>query len=294
MSSYIVLYNSLANNGRGFKTAKNALQKFNDKICEWQDITQINSLQEYIDSNASHGFVLTGGDGTLHHFVNKVNCDELQSEIYFMPMGSGNDFARDIKGNTKFDEPLLINSYLTDLPIVTVNGEKQKFINNVGFGLDGYACVESNRIKKEHQGAKINYAIIVVIGYLFKYKSRNVDVTVDGEKFHFDRAWVCPTMNGKYYGGGMMISPLQDRTDKSNKVTLSVFHGNKLKVAFSFFKVFKGTHIKKSKEVCSQFIGDNITVEYDKPTPLQIDGEAIPSVKKYYVKGVNYERSKNT
>ena len=47
-----------------------------------------------------------------------------------------------------------------------------------------------------------------------------------------------------------------------------------------FPSIFKGEHVKKTKFV-SVMKGKEITVEFDRPTSLQIDGETIVGVTKY-------------
>ena len=44
--------------------------------------------------------------------------------------------------------------------------------------------------------------------------------------------------------------------------------------------LFKGEHVNHTKTVAVH-TGQEITVEFDRPTPLQIDGETIPDVTSY-------------
>jgi diacylglycerol kinase family enzyme len=117
---------------------------------------------------------------------------------------------------------------------------------------------------------------------LFHFKPRNAKVTVDGKEYFFKKAWLAPTMNGRYYGGGMMAAPNQDRLNKDHKVSLMVMYGKgKLKTLIAFPGIFKGEHIKKN--FVKVIEGNNIKVEFDKPCALQIDGETILDVTEYNV-----------
>lgn len=49
-----------------------------------------------------------------------------------------------------------------------------------------------------------------------------------------------------------------------------------------FPSIFKGEHIKH-KDVVSVYKGHNISVEFDSPHALQIDGETIKNVLSYSV-----------
>ena len=63
-----------------------------------------------------------------------------------------------------------------------------------------------------------------------------------------------------------------------------VFHGTgKLKSLLIFPSIFKGEHVKKAKHI-SVLSGNEITVRYDKPRALQIDGETIVNVPEYTVR----------
>ena len=81
----------------------------------------------------------------------------------------------------------------------------------------------------------------------------------------------------------MMPTPKQKRTAKEKNVSLMVFHGSsKLKTLMIFPSIFKGTHIRCKKNV-AVLKGKNITVKFDRPTPLQIDGETFLDVTEYSV-----------
>lgn len=50
------------------------------------------------------------------------------------------------------------------------------------------------------------------------YKSTTATVTVDDNKpVTIKKAWLAPTMKGKYYGGGMKVTPFQDRNSSDKK-----------------------------------------------------------------------------
>ena len=89
-------------------------------------------------------------------------------------------------------------------------------------------------------------------------------------------------MNGRYYGGGMIPTPQQDRLAQPKQLSVMVFRSpGKLKALAVFPSIFKGEHIKHT-DVAEVLTGQEITVEFDRPAPLQIDGETIPDVTTYY------------
>ena len=108
-------------------------------------------------------------------------------------------------------------------------------------------------------------------------------MTVDGVKHHYTNVWLAPTMNGRFYGGGMMVAPKQRRLREDGLVTTVVMHcKSKLKTLAVFPSIFKGEHIRHT-EIVEVLTGREITVSFDQPTALQIDGETIPQVSSYCV-----------
>ena len=189
---------------------------------------------------------------------------------------------RDI-GKEAYCEPFLVNKYISDLPTVTVLGKTYRFLNGVGYGIDGYCCEEGDKIRAKKPGQEINYTGIAIKGLLFKYKPTNATVIVDGKEYFFKKAWLAPTMHGRFYGGGMMPTPAQDRLGEK-KASVMLFHGSgKLKTLMIFPSIFKGEHIKKTKHV-TVLEGKEITVKFDSPRAVQVDGETILGVSEYTVK----------
>ena len=189
------------------------------------------------------------------------------------------------------ENPHSITAYLKDLPTVEVNGKRYRFINGVGFGIDGYCCEVGDELRKI-PGKKVNYTGIAIKGLLFHFAPRNAKVTVDGKEYAYKKVWIAPTMHGKFYGGGMIPTPKQDRS--SGKLSLMLFHGaGRLRTLCVFPSIFKGEHVKHTKMVAVH-TGKEITVEFDRPTPLQIDGETILGVTKYtaYAAAHNMNKAK--
>ncbi len=225
--------------------------------------------------------IICGGDGTLNYFINHIDLDNIKNNIYLYPAGTGNDFLNDLnKKDTK--EPILINEYLKNLPTVIINDElKMKFINGVGYGIDGYCCEVADNLR-DKINKPVNYSSIAIKGLLFHFKKRIANIKIDGIDYQFKNVWLVPTMKGRFYGGGMMIAPNQDRLKDEDLSVVVYKTRSKLKALMVFPSIFKGEHIKK-KKVVKIFKGKNIEVSFNIPCALQVDGETILNVKKYKV-----------
>lgn len=108
-------------------------------------------------------------------------------------------------------------------------------------------------------------------------------VTVDGVSHRYRHVWLASTMNGRYYGGGMEVAPAQNRLNQNGTVSVVVLHcPSKLKTLMVFPSIFKGEHVKHT-EMVEVLSGKEITVAFDRPTALQIDGETVTGVTEYGV-----------
>jgi len=275
-----ILFNPLA----GTKNSKQVLDDYTKDLENYKVLNVLENInyEELVkEITINDEITIIGGDGTLNHFINDTKDLSIPCDIYMMAAGTGMDFFNDIKA--PFNTRIKINEYLTDLPVVTVKGKDYYFINGVGYGIDGYCCEVADKLK-EKSDKPINYSAIAIKGLLFHYKAPNAKVTVDGVTKTYKRVYLAPTMKGRYYGGGMIIAPSQDRRDEKKQVSVVVLHrACKLKTLMVFPSIFKGEHIKHHKMV-DIISGSNITVSFDRPTALQIDGETILDVLEYSVR----------
>ncbi|MGM9647552.1 MAG: diacylglycerol/lipid kinase family protein [Eubacteriales bacterium] len=253
-----------------------------EQVGEWKsiDLTKVSDYRAFLGGLTSADcLILCGGDGTLNRFVNATDKIDCPCEIFYCPMGTGNDFALEL-GYQKGCAPIPVTDYLKDLPTVSVNGKQYRFLNGVGYGIDGYCCEVGDRLK-ETSDKPINYTAIAVKGLLFHYKPTTAKVTVDGVSHTYQKVWLAPTMNGRFYGGGMIPCPMQNRNDPARMISVMIYHGvGKLRGLMVFPSIFKGEHVNHT-DMVEVLQGHEITVEFDRPTPLQIDGETILGVTSY-------------
>ena len=288
MSVKYILYNPLSCNGKGTELAKKLAEIYKDDELKYCNMTQISGYGTFFDSiSPESDIVLCGGDGTLNRFINDSDGYPYENPLYYYGTGSGNDFLRDL-GMEQGCEPVRINEYVRNLPIVTVNGKSSRFINAIGYGIDGYCCEKGDELR-EKSDKPINYTSIAVKGLLFHFRPANAVINVDGREYSYKKVWLAPTMNGRFYGGGMMTAPQQYRNNPEEKLSVVVMHGSgKLKTLMVFPSIFKGEHISHT-EMVEVLTGKEITVRFDSPAALQIDGETVKNVSEYSVKAYDRE-----
>lgn len=280
MKHWHILYNPKAGGDNGTQRARK-LDTLLEGEKTYADITAIADMTAYLKKiPAEQSIVLCGGDGTLSRFVNQTEPADLP-ELYFYAIGSGNDFLHDL-GYQEGQPPFPIREYLQHLPVVETNGQKRRFINGVGYGVDGEVCAEGARLREKNKG-KINYTAIAVKCVLFGYKPMGATVTVDGVTKRYRKAWLAPAMKGRYFGGGMMIAPDQQREDAQHRLSIVVAHDlGKWTLMSVFPTIYKGKHVKYTKWV-DITRGSAAEICFDQPTAMQIDGEVIEGVTSYKV-----------
>lgn len=272
-----LLYNPKANNSRNDiniidkSTGERKLRKMS--LLTMDIPAFLNSLTE------TDRIYICGGDGTLNKFANNTYGFEFPCPVYLVGGGTGNDFLRDVEAEP--GKLIDFRPYMKDLPVVVINGRETRFLNGIGFGVDGAVCEEADQIKEVSE-KKINYTTIAVGQILHKFKRPTARVTFNGRTKIYRNVWIASAMKGRFYGGGMMVAPTQDRT--SGLITASIFHGGtRIKTLAVLPKIYKGRHIEH-KEMVDFFPVEEMKVEFDIPTALQIDGDTISGVLSYTVR----------
>ena len=280
-----VLINPLSNNKKGIKGKTQLDAYLEGKKFKYYNVTELKHEKEfYEDLPADDEIIIAGGDGTLNHFINDIGDRKLTQKVYMLFCGTGNDFFNDVrdKGVQLPNGLVPMNQYLESLPTVTVNGMTRKFINGIGYGIDGYCCEEGDKIRQT-SFKPVDYSKIAIQGLLGGYKPRNAKITVDGVTKEYKRVWLAPTMIGRYYGGNIKVAPSQDRLNPEHTVSSVVMYRIPNLIALiNFPKVIAGKH-EKCKSFFDGRTGHEVTVEFDVPCALQIDGETVLNVKSYSV-----------
>ncbi len=290
MKKYI-LYNPLAGNEKSTLDATKLDALYIGHELVYKDILGIENYEEFFANLAPDDeIIICGGDGTLNNFINNLGDTKIKNNLYYYATGSGNDFLRDLE-KPRGSEPFLINEYIKTLPTVEISGEEKKFFNGVGYGLDGAVCATGNALRKKTK-KPINYTALALRLILFSFRPRAAKVTVDGVTYEHKRVWLSTAMLGRFFGGGMMIAPAQARD--GDELSLVVAHNcGRFKLLTVFPSIFSGQHIKYKKQICI-YTGKEITVEYNTPCEMQIDGETYLNVKRYTARAASFITTENS
>ena len=261
-----VLVNPLAFNGKAEEKVADALKNFEGEQYKKLSLIDLDVKKIVSNMTSDDKDLIIGGDGTLNRFANDTGDMDYPCDIYLYKSGTGNDFMKDVEDKVENDM-VKINEYLTDLPTITVKGKTYRYINGIGYGIDGMCCEVADKMKAEGK-ENINYAGISIKLLIHGYKCPNAKVTVDGKVYNFKKVWLASAMKGR----------------QSGKLTAAIIHSSgKLKTLIVFPQIFKGQHVKH-KKMFTAIEGREITVEFTHPMALQIDGETVLGVTSYTVK----------
>ena len=82
-----------------------------------------------------------------------------------------------------------INDFLKNLPTITVKGKSYRFVNGIGYGIDGMCCEVADKMRAQGK-ENISYAGISIKLLIHGYKCPNAKVTVDGKVYNYKKMWL--------------------------------------------------------------------------------------------------------
>ncbi|MBK8946493.1 MAG: diacylglycerol kinase family lipid kinase [Ignavibacteriae bacterium] len=217
---YLFIVNPVSGKGRGKKSIP-IIEQFlqNEGINYKLIITQYPKFATEFSLENLQNFevvVSVGGDGTLNEVVNGIK-NELIAKVKLgvLPIGSGNDFSKNIKlskdliSNLKVicgietNKTRKIDLYEVKYDTVNQNNQYHKFINGAGIGFDAYvgALTQNNKVL-----SGILAYLISVVKALFNYKMINVNVEINNLKIVENKLMIT-FGNGISHGGGFYLTP---------------------------------------------------------------------------------------
>jgi YegS/Rv2252/BmrU family lipid kinase len=245
--------------------------------------------------------VVLGGDGTLNEVINGI-ADFGNTLLGYIPIGSSNDFARDMPYPKKIDD--LIDRIVEgnelrrlDLGRLTYNSMSREtsrlhtdkisvtrmFDVSAGIGFDAAVCEQAlssgtkNFLNRIGLG-KLTYGSIALRQLLWAEKVP-CDISIDGmEPIHLKKFIFIAAMIHHYEGGGFNFAPKADLTDGKFDI---VYAGNMpaVRMLFALPMSFFGNYywIKG----IGHHVAQKITIRTDKPLWVHTDGEV--SVKSDHI-----------
>lgn len=315
---YYCIVNPSARSGKGKEIWEKLEKTFNEKGLKYQAVFtkgpgHATKLAKNLTAKVANEdqnkpgieipikLVVLGGDGTLNEVINGIQDFE-NTLVGYIPIGSSNDFARDLSYPRNIDD--LVDKIIEakkvrtlDLGKLTYNSMSREtsrlhddkiavtriFDVSSGIGFDAAVCEQAlssgtkNFFNKIGLG-KLTYGSIA-IKQLFGAEKVPCDIILDnGETIHLKRFIFIAAMIHHYEGGGFNFAPDADLTDGK----FDLVYAGDMPVArmlyalpFSFFGNYywiKGV---------GHHVVQKVTIKTDKPMWVHTDGEV--SVKSDHI-----------
>lgn len=200
------------------------------------------AIGESLSSCDYQAILVIGGDGTVHHVVNEVIKGCFAVPIAVIPVGTGNDFARQCGlvglGGAELIR-LLSEESPTRVDVISVNGHFGVQVLSTGF--DAAVSKRARSLSKLLGPSRYLWALLLTLKAKESTTGFDYEVDYDGQRF-VRRALLVAVANGKNYGGGMLISPNSSNTDGFLEIVV-IDPLPRWKLLFLFPRIFSGSHI---------------------------------------------------
>lgn len=214
-----------------------------------------------------------GGDGTLNGVINGVlTSDHPDMPVFFIPAGRGKDTSRTLPA---WEERLLTGNLpasrtrRVDVGTVTTPaGQARYFLNESSIGLSAFAARMANAYPRAL--GKASYLAGAFHGIAVVRPFRAALKTVEGTTHDLARCHIIAVSNGRFFGGGLEISPGADMQDGLLDI-VALADAGLGDIATALPRLLRATHLEHPKVLHIQTAGVTITSD-DRPN-LESDGE---------------------
>ncbi|MFY0645148.1 MAG: hypothetical protein JXR19_11870, partial [Bacteroidia bacterium] len=224
----------------------------------------IENIEKLIQHREFDVISVMGGDGTINIVANALGQSDIP--LHIIPCGSGNDLVSKISPKPSLDAHF---KKLLDWQVMEIDSwlcNNKRFVSCFGIGFDGRVC----QINEQNRNKYIPKALvywIAIFRVLFAYKE--IDIEVNNEK---KSIFLLSLSNNDRFGGGFLIAPLADMTDKLLE-WVSIGKTSILQRIKHLLQLKNGKHLDlpmvdyKRVESCSIYSEKNV--------PAHVDGELL-------------------
>jgi YegS/Rv2252/BmrU family lipid kinase len=211
-------------------------------------------------ARAAHGegvavIAVVGGDGTLNEVVQAYVGPDGEPrpgpDLALIPCGTGGDFRRTMGIHNDVDVAVAraVDGQRREVDLGILRFEAHPgfspvrgFINVASFGLSGAVDAVVKDVPRA-LGGKAAF-LLSTLRVMARYKNPSVRIKVDGNLWFEGPSMTVALGNGRYFGGGMMITPDADPSDGKLSVVSLGDLGRREALRFTS-KIYAGTHVKE-------------------------------------------------
>lgn len=264
------IYNPTAGKGRARRaraaiearlTALNIPYRFH----QTQAPRDAQTITRELTRDGEQEIIAVGGDGTVHEVLNGVECMK-SVHLGVIPCGSGNDFAA--AAGIPLDPARALELIIGKTPqrtdYLTCAGVRG--LNVIGAGIDVEILRRCRRARVLKGSA--NYFVSLLIS-LMKFAKYRFATARDARTGTHEGLIVC-ACNGRQFGGGIAICP-EAVCDDGKLDVVVVEIAKKSAIPAALLQLVRGKILRQPYTLHEH--AQRLQVTFDRPTPLQIDGE---------------------
>ena len=225
--------------------------------------------------------VAVGGDGTVHEVVNGLLHDDVPVRPHpvlgVVSAGSGCDLIRTfglpadaLDAVNRLCGPSVRPLDVGRISYVDGSGQHavRYFANIAEAGLGGATARRAARLPGALGPSRYFFGLWLVLP---RYRPSSARIAVDDQPVFEGRAVNVVLANGRYFGGGMHISPSSDPADGALEV--QVYTGPKSDSFTTLPKVYAGRHLPHKN--VAELEGTRFHLTADRPLEIEADGEVL-------------------
>jgi diacylglycerol kinase (ATP) len=269
-----VIVNPSAHSGRAWKTLRAAglvEARPEGTVVEWVESRSAAHLVELVAQAQEERFDalgLAGGDGTVFLALSALPHQN-RVPLGFLPVGSGNDFARDCGAPRDLPGAFaaLVGGTVRSVDVARSFPDNHRYCCIAAVGLDELALRIIYASWWPRSRALNIYAALRALAV---YRPRAVEVEWEGGGFSGEVMFVAVT-NTRSYGGGFQVSP-RARIDDGRLDICIVKRTGRLRLIGKFPRILKGTHGDEPEVVLAQSPWVKLRADGE-PLPVPLDAE---------------------
>ncbi len=224
--------------------------------------------------------IILGGDGTVNEALQGLT-DISRVTLGYIPTGSSNDLARDLKIPRDPSQALdlILHSgkpHLMDLGILTYpDGETRRFSVSCGIGFDAAVCQEALHSGVKNTMNRLGLGKLTYLGIALKqlFAARAVSgklILENGAPVDIGNMLFTACMLHRFEGGGFMFAPDADSHDGFLNLC-AVGDLSKLLILFALPTAFRGKHYRFRG--ITPYKARELAIETSLPLWVHTDGE---------------------
>lgn len=239
-------------------------------------------LADKLTKNAKESIQLAvlGGDGTLNEVLDGI-ADFRHTSLFYIPTGSGNDFARGMGISSNPSQALrsLLESCVpvsVDVGAIQSGKSIHRFAVSAGIGFDAAICHEAltspvKKVLNRLRLGKLTY-VFIAMKQLILCTPADMQIKLDsGAPQNYPCTYFAAVMNQRYEGGGIRFCP--DARPDDGYLDVCLVSGMKKRKFLIFLLLavlgkhtkYKGVHIFRCK---------SISIKSSISLPVHRDGES--------------------